>query len=282
MTTVFITVMGFVSIFEGRAHAQLVCEDNSDCEEGYSCVFGACVINTTCTPNACGGSCPTGTVCGPAGNACFPAACGQCGAAACQCTYTPGAPTCSGCSTGQTCQPNGSCGNAGPGWCGNAGCTTDEQCENFLPGSHCNFDTGNCVTWAACTPGSCDDCDSGLVCDGTGTQCVQAGCGQCGNPACPPNTSQDPGVLCPTCVIDYGNPDEILGLAYRIVTPIAVIIGLFLVVSCAYKIMTTHGDPRELQEAKECITSAIIGLVFILLSVSILRLVINSILAGLT
>jgi hypothetical protein len=48
-----------------------------------------------------------------------------------------------------------------------------------------------------------------------------------------------------------------------------------LVIIAGYKMVSSQGNPDKLKEAKEMITNAIIGLVFILLSVSILGLVSN-------
>jgi hypothetical protein len=48
-----------------------------------------------------------------------------------------------------------------------------------------------------------------------------------------------------------------------------------LLVVAGYKMISSQGNPEKLKDAKEMITNAIIGLVFILLSVSILLLISN-------
>jgi len=62
--------------------------------------------------------------------------------------------------------------------------------------------------------------------------------------------------------------------------PITIILGIFLIVLKGYKIMTSQGDPQQLQEGKEGLTSAIIGLIFVLLAVSILRVIIKALISG--
>ena len=88
--------------------------------------------------------------------------------------------------------------------------------------------------------------------------------------------TDDKGELCWHCEEELGDPKELLLTIYDIGYPVAIILGLLLIGVCGYKVMMSHGDPRQLQDAQECITSAIIGIVFIGLSATILRLVISS------
>jgi hypothetical protein len=60
-----------------------------------------------------------------------------------------------------------------------------------------------------------------------------------------------------------------------IALPLAGLATVVLVIVAGYKMVSSQGNPDKLKEAKEMITNAIIGLVFILLSVSILGLVSN-------
>ncbi|KKP65885.1 MAG: hypothetical protein UR61_C0009G0002 [candidate division WS6 bacterium GW2011_GWE1_34_7] len=53
-------------------------------------------------------------------------------------------------------------------------------------------------------------------------------------------------------------------------------ISVFVLLSfAAYKLMTSQGNPDKLQDAKEQISNAIIGFIFIILSVAILALLSN-------
>jgi len=61
---------------------------------------------------------------------------------------------------------------------------------------------------------------------------------------------------------------------------IAVIVGIILIIVSGYKIMTSEGDPRKVQEGKEGLTSAILGLLFVLGSLAIIRVLLGSLLGG--
>lgn len=50
-------------------------------------------------------------------------------------------------------------------------------------------------------------------------------------------------------------------------------LGLFLIASSAIKIMTTKGDPKRLQDARDTLSSAIAGLVLLVLSLYIVRFI---------
>ena len=68
------------------------------------------------------------------------------------------------------------------------------------------------------------------------------------------------------------------GLVSSILTiavPLAGISAVVLLTIAGYKMITSQGNPDKLNEAKEMITNAIIGLIFILLSISILTLISN-------
>ncbi len=67
---------------------------------------------------------------------------------------------------------------------------------------------------------------------------------------------------------------------YMILLPASIIIGLFLIVINGYGMLTSEGDPRKVQTSKENLTSAILGLVFVLLALVIYRVVVNSFFEG--
>ena len=58
-----------------------------------------------------------------------------------------------------------------------------------------------------------------------------------------------------------------------IALPLAGTAALVILIVGGYKMITSQGNPDKLRDAKEMITNAIIGLVFILLSVGILLLI---------
>lgn len=51
-----------------------------------------------------------------------------------------------------------------------------------------------------------------------------------------------------------------------------------LIIISGYKIMTSQGDPEKLEDGKETLTAAISGLIFIILSATIFRLIAKGIL----
>jgi len=69
-----------------------------------------------------------------------------------------------------------------------------------------------------------------------------------------------------------------LGLANRILVPLAIIMGFFFIGKAGYTLMTSQGAPDAVNKGKEDLTSAIMGLLFVVLSAIILRVVIISLL----
>lgn len=82
------------------------------------------------------------------------------------------------------------------------------------------------------------------------------------------------------CVKANEELSELFTIINGILIPITIIIGLFIIISSGYKILTSQGDPQELQTGKENLTSAIIGLIFVLMAVSILRVIIKTLITG--
>ena len=70
--------------------------------------------------------------------------------------------------------------------------------------------------------------------------------------------------------------ENFLSIIYDMMLPAAVILGFFLIALSGYKIMTSQGNPEQTKAGKENLTSAIFGLIFVLLSVVILRIIIGS------
>jgi hypothetical protein len=63
---------------------------------------------------------------------------------------------------------------------------------------------------------------------------------------------------------------------YKLMLPIAILIGLVLIAINGYGIMTSDGDPRKVQESKEGLFSAIMGLAFVILAIVIYRVIVTS------
>ena len=142
-------------------------------------------------------------------------------------------------------------------------------------------------------------CENSLTCTRVGTEgrCIDpVTCGGNNQPCCnPPLEECEEGLECsPTlkrCVGNseepykgpvYNGPiieslEEILNPAVRILYYGGLFVGIFFIILSGYKLMTSEGDPQKTKEAQEQLTSAIIGIIFILLSTTIIRIIISEI-----
>ncbi len=71
--------------------------------------------------------------------------------------------------------------------------------------------------------------------------------------------------------------EEILGPVTKMLYYGGLAIGVFFIILAGYKLMVSEGDPQRTKAAQEQLTTAIIGIIFILLSITILRVIINQI-----
>ena len=145
-------------------------------------------------------------------------------------------------------------------------------------------------------------CKAGLTCTKRGTTgyCTDAGsCGGMDEICCdPPLQRCDDGLTCSVNLKICGHYDDNLppgppGLVYtgpiidsleKIIGPVAkmlyyggLAIGVLFIILSGYKIMVSEGDPQRVKAAQEQLTSAILGIIFILLSVTIIRIIMNTI-----
>jgi len=67
---------------------------------------------------------------------------------------------------------------------------------------------------------------------------------------------------------------------FKIAFPAATVLGFIFIISAGYTIMTSEGDPRRVNEGKEKLTAAIMGLLFVLLTIGILRIVMGTLISG--
>ena len=74
-------------------------------------------------------------------------------------------------------------------------------------------------------------------------------------------------------VLQGGDLGELVNSIVQIALPLAGVAAVVLLIMAGYKMISSQGNPEKLNDAKEVATNAIIGLVFILLSVGILVLV---------
>lgn len=74
---------------------------------------------------------------------------------------------------------------------------------------------------------------------------------------------------------ESGGVDTFMSSIISVAIPLAVVSVFVLLSFAAFKLMTSQGNPDKLKEAKDQITNAIIGFLFIILSVAILMLLSN-------
>jgi len=72
-----------------------------------------------------------------------------------------------------------------------------------------------------------------------------------------------------------GGMDSVISVITTIALPLAGSVAIILLIVAGYKMISSQGNPDKLSDAKEMATNAIIGLIFILLSVAILALISN-------
>lgn len=83
-----------------------------------------------------------------------------------------------------------------------------------------------------------------------------------------------------SCVEVNYKVQQFFNILNGIIIPVTILIGIVSIMINGYKILTSQGNPQELQAGKEGVTSAIIGLLFSLMAVSILRVIIKSTITG--
>jgi hypothetical protein len=266
--------------------------DAPDCPEGERCVthgFGiySCETDATCgapppPPPVCDTS--TAPQCGSAGGCATNDERCLCTGGSCGCVPDP---TCSG-------GPVDLCAPAQDGLCGDetSGCDIDsDQCQCDFGFCICRDAAGVCPASPPVPPGSCTPLENGTCgppgcSDGDICDCLNAfDCTGCVTDpvSCPIGPGPGPGPgpePAPKITKDFGTFEALLEKIHSLLFPVAILIGFFLTARCGYVLMTSQGNPEKVRDGKECFTSAIIGLVFVLISVGILRVIIGSLIGN--
>ena len=128
-----------------------------------------------------------------------------------------------------------------------------------------------------------DEC----VIGGTPPCCAGSICTELANPLLPPScipNSGSPVIVPPGSgpvltvpIIEIG---PLFGALASILIPGGIGLALIRIAWAGYKFMTSEGNPQKVEEAREDLTAAIIGAIFILLSVVILRVILSSFLGA--
>lgn len=161
-------------------------------------------------------------------------------------------------------------------------CSLKSLPANANPGTPCAEGNGNYIygTTNFCGPGQPQPCiprcgrGDGFCCDpiqgytpaGAAPQCNSIQNGACTSV----NTALGPISTSPAGVVN-----SIMSILLSLSGGVAI----FLIIAAGYQMTTSQGNPEKVKEAKERLVSAIIGLVFIIFSVSILQIIGVNILA---
>jgi hypothetical protein len=148
-------------------------------------------------------------------------------------------------------------------------CVDANQCPICNQGYQINFKTGKCTsindpsapeTQPSSTPCPTGGCNIGVSCSGG---------------------SSDSQVLsrCPKGVCDTAlgplqtDLSKLLTQIFSIVLAIAGVAALGLIIASGYRLMVSQGNPEQVKGAREQLTAAIIGLLFIVFSLVILQVI---------
>ena len=195
------------------------------------------------------------------------------------------APTAASCSTiKQTCATNADCQKPG-GACATATC----QVVSNVPGAT----TSECVAAGSAIPGAgitaapatspsptgtplASPCNSWSEIDDSGKVIKQNAIKwEPGDPY--PTLTEGKKFKCATIDTAIGSvqtdPVKLVQQLFGILLSLAGGIALLLIIYSGYQIMTSEGNPEKLQAARETLTSAIIGLVFLIFSLVILQII---------
>lgn len=69
------------------------------------------------------------------------------------------------------------------------------------------------------------------------------------------------------------DPGGLVGSILRILLSVSGGVALLLIIAGGYQLMVSQGNPEKVKEARERITAAIVGLIFIIFSVTILQII---------
>lgn len=89
-----------------------------------------------------------------------------------------------------------------------------------------------------------------------------------------PTTGKGP---CPAVNTAIGpistDPGGVVSSIMSILLSFAGVVAIFLIIGAGYQMMTSQGNPEKVKEARERLTSAIVGLLFLIFSVAILQII---------
>lgn len=160
------------------------------------------------------------------------------------------------CNTNDVCQGGRGGGRCGDGSVG-AGCRVDSDC---LSGYFC-VNNPNCTVGGNCNAKVCSTSSSDIPT----------------NTPIPPNPCPSQEGACTSIDtalgnIDVSGPGSFIKSLFALLLSLSGGTALLLIIISGYRIMVAQGDPEKLKGAREMLTSAIIGLLFVIFSVTILQI----------
>ncbi len=190
------------------------------------------------------------------------------------------------------CSPKIGCHNVYAGTCG-ASEVCDSKATNSAGAPCAAIDESvlDCIckdttTFTCGVNGATNDftraCGTGEVCDNT--VLAQPGrtdpwpCTSQVNPSnAPTGTTYNPcpNGICDTAIgpINTGTPSAFIQTIFSILLSISGAVALILVIVSGYQLSLSQGNPEKVKGARERLTAAIIGLVFVIFSVAILQII---------
>ena len=274
-------LISFFFVFFSRSFAA----GQTCCNTGWS----TGLTGTSLDPNKC---------CNAVANYCVDTSCGtneSCSSNVCitKGDITPATSTSSCCPQGGV--PNGtSCmlgtivnGNVCPN-------NVNSYCDTSTPPATCATVVGptippsaNCghTSIACCDIPNVNQCDPGLDCDNVGgkklclnpSQCAKTGlCSSSATTGPNPifcNGNEADGINTALGCIKVGSGNDLITTILRLATGVGGGLALALILYGVFIVTTSAGSPDKLKAGSEIITSAIIGLIFILLSVFLVNLI---------
>ncbi len=166
------------------------------------------------------------------------------------------------CDSSQTCAFNA--------WANTQICISAEPiCDVGVAGDQICQDI--CTFGGTCIPINPNEPDNGGTCDCT------AGSGGISDET----TYEDEEAIPPTYVGAIVDFESMLSNLYKLLLPLAIgIAGIPLVTLAGYRIMTSRGNPDQLKEGTEDLTATGAGILYLLLALTILRIVLNNFLGN--
>lgn len=148
-------------------------------------------------------------------------------------------------------------------------------------------DTVPCVAQDLTIPEDAADVISIKVCETKSGKCLTKELSVTGGAASAPVTSPPPPPPCADGTIEvtgcskinsaFGEigttPEEFVRRLFGILLGISGGIALFIIILSGYRFITSQGNPEKVKEAQERITSAIVGLIFLIFSIVILEVI---------